>query len=95
MAKPKTVPEYKFREGDEVLVQFTESIHQPGISKHQSNQYAPRTDVTKAIAWKRGRIEMIADNGGQKMYWIRLLRPFKSYEKGWVNHARIQPYIAL
>jgi hypothetical protein len=95
MAKPKAVPIFRFREGDEVLVQFTGSIVQPGISKYQSNQYAPRTDVTKTVAWKRGRIEMIADNGGKRAYWVRLNRPFKTYEKGWVEYARLQPYVRI
>jgi hypothetical protein len=92
---PKATPDYKFREGDEVMVQFTKSITQPGISKYQSNQHAPRTDVTKAVAWKRGRIEQIADNGGQRLYWVRLLRPYGATEKGWVPYDRLQPYITV
>jgi hypothetical protein len=91
----KAILTYKFREGDQVVVKFTESITQPGISKYQSNQYRPRTDVTQAVTWKRGRIEMIADNGGKLLYWVRLLRPYGASEKGWVSYDRLQPYVTV
>jgi hypothetical protein len=95
MADNKATPDYKFREGDEVVVNFTRDIVQPGVSKYQSNEFAPRTDVTKASTWKRGRIEQIADMGGQRLYWVRLLRPFGAAEKGWVPYDRLQPYVTV
>ncbi len=89
----KAIPDYNFREGDLVLVKFEEFIHQPGISRYQSNEHHPRSDFTKATSWKKGYIEMVGDHADKKMYWVQLVRPYKSYEKGWVEYERLQPYV--
>lgn len=87
------VPEYNWKEGDRVMVCFEEYLHQPGISKFQSNEISERTDFTTARSWKIGTIDMIADNGGREMAYVRLDSRYKKYTKGWVELDRLQPYI--
>jgi hypothetical protein len=87
------IPEYNFRDGDLVLVKFESYIHQPGISKYQSNEHHARTDYTKAITHKIGQIEQSPVHGSAKVYWVRLQRPFGKFEAGWVALDRLQPYV--
>jgi hypothetical protein len=88
-----TQPTYNWKEGDRVLVAFEEYINQPGISKYQSNEHTERTDFTTARAWKIGTIDMLGDNGGRLMAYVRLDGRYKKYTKGWVELDRLQPYI--
>ena len=88
-----TQPEYTFKEGDRVMVCFEEYLHQPGISKHQSNEISERTDFTTAQSWKIGTIDMIGINGSRLMAYVRLDGRYKKYTKGWVEMDRLQPYI--
>jgi len=85
----KAIPQYNFREGDRVMVKFEHSLVQPGISKFQSNEFAPRTDVTKAVAWKKGTIDLI-DNG---RIHVRLDKAYKGVAKGFVPLDRLQPFV--
>ncbi len=86
-------PDYNFRDGDLVMVKFVNYIHQPGISKYQSNEHHARTDYTKAISWKRGQIEKQNHSGGVKQFWVRLARRFQKFEAGWVTYDRLEPYV--
>ena len=80
---------YRWREGDRVHVLFEEYIHQPGISKYQSNQYHPRTDYTTARAWKVGTITKIKG----VMAHVKLDGKYKQFRSGWVPFTRLQPYV--
>ena len=91
--KKKPIPDYNFRDGDLVMVKFVDYIHQPGISKYQSNEHHARTDYTKAITHKIGQIEMQNQLGGVKYYWVRLRRRFGNFDSGWVTLDRLQPYV--
>jgi len=89
-----TIPEYNFKEGDRVMVKFTQSLVQPGIAKHQSNQYRARTDVTEAITWKVGTITMLGLHGDVDMAEVVLDKQYKTYKRGWVMvKDRLQPYL--
>jgi len=91
----KKLPDYKFKEGDLVLVLFEEYIHQPGVSKFQTHDIGPKTDYTKATSWKKAQIEKTGVKDLKKIYFVRLQRKYKTYEKGWVSYDRLQPLIAL
>jgi len=87
------IPDYKVREGDQVMVHFEEWIHQPGVSKYQSNEFHARTDWTKATTWRRAMIEKVGVEDLKKIFYVRLQKKFKKWEKGWVNYERLQPYV--
>jgi hypothetical protein len=82
-----------WKEGDRVLVAFEEHIHQPGISKYQSNENHERTDFTTARTWKIGTIDMIGMRSEVKMAYVLLDKPYKGKSRGWVDYGRLQPYI--
>ncbi len=92
--KKKWPPNYNFRDGDMVMVKFEGYIHQPGISKYQSNEHHARTDYTSTITWKQGRIEMQSSRNGMKHYWVRLTRRYNNFEAGWVTYNRLEPYVS-
>jgi hypothetical protein len=87
----KAIPEYNFKEGDRVMVKFEHDLTQPGISKFQSNEHAPRTDVTKAVAWKLGTIDLIENN--PRWFHVILDKPYKGTSSGYVELDRLQPYV--
>ena len=85
----QAIPQYKFREGDRVMVKFEHDITQPGIAKYQSNERQARTDVTKAVTWKRGIIDLITHQG----IHVQLDTPYKGTSSGYVPLGRLQPYV--
>ena len=85
------IPEYNFKEGDRVMVKFEHDLVQPGIAKYQSNERQARTDVTKAVTWKRGTIDIILDN--PRWYHVILDSPYKGTSSGYVELDRLQPYV--
>ena len=86
-------PTYNFKEGDRVMVKFEHDIVQPGISKYQSNERQARTDVTKAVTWRIGTLDVIGWHGEFAMFHVLLDTQYQGMDRGWVELNRLQPYI--